>query len=166
MVDFQTRRSCRVALSVPVRVFGIDFRGVDFTEEAHTIIVNLHGAKIRMTHQLLPDSEIRLVSHPTGLDSLFRVVSKLQSSDLQFTYWGVESLDPGKNIWGVDIPELRPEDQLRVRVVLACPSCSTRESLRGDETLLASLQEKGGVQRTCRACKKSGLWKLLPFQEV
>ncbi len=153
-----------MALSVPIRVFGIDYRGIEFTEEAHTIIVNLHGAKIRMSHQLLPDSEIRLVSHPTGLDSLFRVVSKLQSSDLQFTYWGVENLDPGKNIWGVGIPELRPEDQVRVRVVVACPNCSFHESLRGDETLLAALQEKGGVQRTCGACKLSGLWKLLPFQ--
>lgn len=166
MLDFQARRSCRVALSVPIRVFGFDYRGVDFTEESHTLIVNRHGAKIRMAHQLLPDSEIRLVSHPTGLDSLFRVVSKLQSSDLQFTYWGVENLDPQKNIWGVDIPELRPEDQLRVRVVVACPKCSARESLRGDETLLASLQEKGGVQRTCKVCHSSELWKLLPFQEA
>ena len=107
MVEFQTRRSCRVALSVPIRVFGIDYRGIDFTEEALTIIVNLHGAKIRMTHQLLPDSEIRLLSHPTGQDSLFRVVSKLQSSELKFTYWGVENLDPEKNIWGVDIPAIQ-----------------------------------------------------------
>ena len=107
MVEFQTRRSCRVALSVPIRVFGVDYRGIDFTEEALTLIVNLHGAKIRMIHQLLPDSEIRLISHPTGRDSLFRVVSKLQSSELKFTYWGVENLDPEKNIWGVDIPELQ-----------------------------------------------------------
>ncbi len=74
MVEFQTRRSCRVALSVPIRVFGIDDQDVDFTEEALTIIVNLQGAKIRMTHQLLPDSEIRLFSHPTGQGSVFRVV--------------------------------------------------------------------------------------------
>ena len=149
MLDFQTRRSCRVALSVPIRVFGIDYRGVDFTEDAHTIIVNLHGAKIRMAHQLMPDSEIRLLSQPTGRDSVFRVVSKLQSAELRFTYWGVENMDPEKNIWGVDIPELRPGDQLKVRVMLECPTCSTTESLRADETLLASLQEKGGVERTC-----------------
>ena len=166
MEGFQTRRSCRVALSVPIRVIGIDYRGMDFTEEALTIIVNLHGAKIRMTHQLLPDSEIRLLSHPTGRDSLFRVVSKLQSSELKFTYWGVENLDPEKNIWGVDIPELRPGDQLKVRVVLECPTCSTRESLHADESLLAALQEKGGVERTCKVCNDPGLWKLLPFQAV
>ena len=166
MGEFHARRSCRVALSVPIRVFGVDYRGVDFTEEALTLIVNLHGAKIRMAHQLLPDAEIRLVSHPTGRDSVFRVVSKLQSSELQFTYWGVENLHPEKNIWGVEIPEIRPGDQLKVRVMLECPVCSQCESLSVDEIMLLSLQEKGGVERTCAGCHTPGLWKLLPFQEA
>jgi endogenous inhibitor of DNA gyrase (YacG/DUF329 family) len=166
MLDFQARRSCRIALSVPVRVFGIDYRGIDFTEEARTIIVNLHGAKIRMAHQLMPDSEIRLISHPTGRDALFRVVSKLQSSELKFTYWGIENLDPGINIWGVDIPEIRPGDQLKVRVMLECPTCSLQESLRADESLLVALQEKGGMERTCPTCNTPGLWKLLPLKVI
>jgi hypothetical protein len=166
MMGFQSRRSCRVALSVPIRVIGIDYRGIDFTEEALTIIVNLHGAKIRMTHQLMPDSEIRLLSHPTGQDALFRVVSKLQSSELKFTYWGVENMDLGRNIWGVDIPELRPGDQIKIEVMLGCPTCPARESLSVDETLLAALQEKGGVERTCNSCHTPGLWKLLPITGV
>jgi len=153
-------------MSVPIRVFGIDFRGIDFTEEARTIIVNVHGAKIRLSHQLLPDSEIRLLSYPTGRDSVFRVVSKLQSAELKYTYWGVENLDPDQNIWGVDIPEILPGDQLKVRVTLECPICSARESLRADEVLLAALQEKGGVERACTVCRSTGVWKLLPFQPV
>ncbi|MGO8813745.1 MAG: hypothetical protein ACLQVG_03640 [Terriglobia bacterium] len=165
MTEYHTRRSCRVAMSVPVRVYGTDYRGVDFTEDALTLIVNLHGAKIRLTHQLLPDSEIRLLSQPTGRDSVFRVVSKLASSELRFTYWGVENLHPEKNIWGVDIPPLRPRDQVKVRVTLECPNCSAHESLRGDEELLAGLLEKGGVERTCRACHTAGVWKLQPFHE-
>jgi hypothetical protein len=151
-------------MSVAVRVIGIDYRGVDFTEEAQTVIVNRHGAKIRLSHQLLPDSEIRMLSHPTGKDSVFRVVSKLQSPELRFTYWGVENLDPEMNIWGVDIPELLPGDQLKVRVLLQCPVCSAHESLRADEMLLAGLQEKGGVERTCKACNTPGLWKLPPYR--
>jgi hypothetical protein len=163
MEGFETRRSCRVALSVPIRVIGIDYRGVDFTEEAQTIIVNLHGAMIRTTHQLMPDAEIRLLSHPTGQDGVFRVVSKLQNSELKFTYWGVEKMDPGRNIWGVDIPRLRPGYQIKVGVKVGCPTCSARQSLFADETLLAALYEKGGLERTCEACKTPGLWKLLPF---
>jgi hypothetical protein len=163
MQGFQSRRSCRVALSVPIRVIGIDYRGIDFTEEASTIIVNLHGAKIRLAHQVMPDSEIRLLSLPTGQDSLFRVVSKLQSPELKFTYWGVESMDPGRNIWGVEFPPLRPGFQIKTGVTMECPNCSARESIFADENLLAALQEKGGMERTCPVCKNLGLGKLVPF---
>lgn len=166
MPEFQSRRSCRVAWSVPIRVFGFDYRGVDFSEETSTVVVNLHGARIRMTHQLLPDSEIRLIIVPTGRDSLFRVVSKLQSSDLKYTYWGVENLDPATNIWGVDIPALEAVDQLKVRVVIECPTCSARESIRVDEGPLAALQEKGGLEWGCKVCRTRQIWKLLPFQVV
>lgn len=160
--DFRARRSYRVALSLPVRVFGVDYRGIDFTEDAFTVVVNLHGAKIRLDHQLLPDAEIRLVS-PTGEDSVFRVVSKIQSAELRFTYWGIESLEPGKNIWGVQIPEQPPADQLRVQAMFECATCSARESLQLNETLLACLHEKGSIERHCAGCHTSGQWKLLPF---
>jgi hypothetical protein len=163
MEGYPSRRSCRVALSVPIRVIGIDFRGIDFTEEALTLIVNLHGAKIRMLHQMMPDSEIRLFSHPTGQDSLFRVVSKLQSPELKFTYWGVENLEPERNIWGVKIPELPPGYPAKVGVTMECPKCSARQSWFADETLLAMVQEKGGMESRCPVCRVSGLWKLVPF---
>jgi hypothetical protein len=93
-------------------------------------------------------------------------VSKLQSSELKHTYWGIENLNPEKNIWGVEIPEIVPEDQLKVRVTIECPNCSARDFLRADESLLATLQEKGGTERTCQVCKKPGLWKLLPYWPV
>ena len=156
-----------MALSVPIRVFGVDYRGIDFTEEAFTIIVNLHGAKIRMTHQLLPDSEIRLISHPTGQDSLFRVVSKLQSPELQYTYWGVENLDPEKNIWGVDIPELQPGDQAQsARWCSSAPPAPPASPCARMKPCWRRFEEKGGVERTCMVCNAPGLWKLLPFQPV
>ncbi len=166
MPRYRQRRSCRIALSIPVRVFATDYRGIDFTEDAVTIVVNLHGAKIRMAHQLLPEQEICLFSQTTRQDAHFRVVSKLEGSDSQYTYWGVENLDPTRDIWGVKIPELQPDDQLGVRVVLECPTCSARDSLRVDEMQLAALLEKRKIARSCPACGSSGLWKLLPFQEV
>jgi hypothetical protein len=107
-----------------------------------------------------------MLSHATGLDSLFRVVSKLQSPELKFTYWGVENMDPTINIWGVDIPALRPGHQIKIAVLMECPSCSSRENLYVDETLLAAVHEKGGMERTCTVCKNPGLWKLLPYHGV
>ncbi len=166
MSDYQSRRSCRVALSIPIRVIGTDHRGIDFAEDAHTVVVNVHGAKIRTVHQLLPDAQIRLVSRPTGQESVFRVVSKSQSPELQYSYWGVENLNPETNVWGVDIPELRAGDQFKVRVTLVCPTCSAHESLRVDEVMLASVSEKGGVDRVCTFCNSFGFCKPLPFPEA
>jgi len=166
MARFRSRRSCRVALSIPIRVFGTDYRGVDFTEDAMTVVVNLHGAKIRLAHQLLPDQEIRLLSDATQQDAIFRVVSQAGDSDNEFTYWGVENLDPRLNLWGVEIPEMEPDDELAVRVQLECPHCAAHQTVRLDEELLAALEEEGGVPRGCLACKQSGLWKLLPFNEA
>jgi len=166
MARFRSRRSCRVVLSVPIRVFGTDYRGVDFTEDAETVVVNLHGAKIRLTHQLLPDQEIRLFSQATQQDAVFRVVAQAAGSDRSFTYWGVENLDPRLNLWGVQIPALEPDDQLGVRVQLECPHCSAHQTVRLDESLLAALEEEGGVPRECLDCRQSGVWKLLPFNEA
>ena len=166
MPQFQFRRSCRVALSVPVRVFGTDYRGIDFTEDTVTMVVNRHGAMIRMNHQLVPNQEIRVLSHTTHQDAVFRVVSKLPVSAREYSYWGVENLDPRRDLWGLHLPELQPEDQFTVRVQLECPTCSAREAVRLDEPLLAALQEEGGVPRGCLTCKRSGMWKLLPFYEA
>lgn len=163
-MSIQSRRSCRVAMTVPIQVFGTDYRGIDFTEEACTLVVNLHGAKVRLTHQLLPEAEIRVVSHPTGQDAVFRVVSKLPDEELEFTYWGIENLEPQTNMWGVEIPELHSDDQPKVRVTLQCPGCSAQAVLHVTEALLVSLQEKGGADRTCGECSRSGLWQLPPCQ--
>jgi hypothetical protein len=165
MMGAQGRRSQRVVISVPVRVFGVDYRGKDFTEDAVTVVVNLHGAKLRMNRQLIPDSEIRVVS-PTGQDSVFRVVCEVQGPEARVTDWGVENLEPGKNFWGVEIPESAPVDAIKAQVTLECATCSARESLAADEQTLALLRQKGGAERTCPACQATGLWKLLPFNTV
>lgn len=159
------RRSCRIALSIPIRVYAVDFRGKEFVEDANTLVVNLHGAKIRLIRQLIPDQEIRLLSFSTREEAVFRVVSKAAGSEGVCTFWGIECLSPGKNIWGVRFPELQQRDQAAVRVMLQCPHCQTRELVYVDEPLLEALQSVEGLMRGCLACRKSGLWKVVPYAE-
>jgi hypothetical protein len=166
MPQFRSRRSCRVAMSIPIRIYAVDYRGVDFTEDAETVVINRHGAKIRLVHQLLPDQEIRIHSRPTRLEAIFRVVSKVQGADLRYTYWGVENLDVHVNIWGVTLPALQAEDQVGIRAVLQCPTCAAQESIRMDEKLLCALTEQGGMVRGCPACNERGRWKIRSFQQL
>ncbi len=152
------RRSCRLALAIPIRVFDIDFRGKDFVEDSSTLVVNRHGAKIRLSHQLLPDQEIRLLSRATEQEAIFRVVSKLSAINLGYTCWGIECLDHDRDIWGVRFPEPGPKDQTGVRMMLQCPICFNRELLFMDEFLVASLQARGGISRGCLNCRTSAVW--------
>jgi hypothetical protein len=159
------RRTPRLALDVPIRVFATDFRGRDFVEDATTVAINLHGAKIRLDHELIPDQEIRILSGKTGREAIFRVVAKAGNAENRSTFWGVECLNPSHNIWGLNFPELGPRDQNGVRAMVQCPECRIRELLFLDEPLLEKVASSGGLLRGCLSCGKTALWKQVPYYE-
>ncbi len=166
MAEIRRRRTSRVALNLPIRVFAIDFKGVDFVEDTTTIVVNLHGAKIRLFRQLIPEQEIRILSRRTGRDGVFRVVGRAGETEVRHSFWGVECTNPGSNIWGIQFPQLGPKDQTSIRVMLQCPDCHVRELLYLDEPLLESIQDLGGLLRGCLTCGKTGLWRQVPYYDA
>lgn len=165
MARTRVRRSTRLALSLPIRVYASDFKGTDFVEDSSTIVVNAHGAKIRLSHQLLPEEEIRMQSLKTGKEAVFRVVNRVGALEDRFTYWGVECMNPDYNVWGVQFPAAGPDDQRSVRALLQCPVCRCREMVFLDEPLLESIQELGGLLRGCLRCGQTGIWAQLPYAE-
>jgi len=162
----RARRSTRLAMSLPIRVYAIDFKGTDFMEDSTTVVVNTHGAKIRLGHQLLPEQEIRIQSMKTGQEAIFRVVSRVGALEDRFTYWGVECLSSGQNLWGIQFPEAGPDDQRSVRALLRCPICRHRETVFLDEPLLESILELGGLLRGCLTCGRTGIWEQVPYTEA
>ncbi len=160
------RRSARLAAQLPIRVFGIDYRGKDFVEDSSTLVVNLHGAKIRLLRQVMPEQEVRILCLRNNQDDVFRVVLKVEQEASRFSFWGVECLRTGRNIWDIDFPPLAPGDQTSVRIMLQCPECRTRELLYVDEPLLEASQELGGLVRGCVTCGYSGLWSQVPYNEA
>ncbi len=164
--ELRHRRSCRLALFIPVRVSGTAPGGSEFSKDATTLVVNHHGAKLRLTQQLALEQKIHVVSQLNGREAPFRVVSRASEGDGLYTLWGVECLEPGSNIWDIEFPELRPEDQVTARVMLRCPGCRTLHCLHLDEPLLISLLSLGGMMRGCLACRQSGLWSPAPYQQA
>lgn len=160
------RRSTRLAVSLPIRVYATDFKGRDFVEDSTTVVVNYNGAKIRLSHQLIPEQEIRIQSLKTSAESVFRVVSRVGTLEDRFTYWGVECLSPSYEVWGMSFPEPGPDDQRSVRALLRCPVCHSREILFLDEPLLESIQELGGLLRGCLKCGQTGIWEQIPYTEA
>jgi hypothetical protein len=166
MESERTRRSPRLALELPIRVFGFDYQGIDFVEDAATTVVAQHGAKIWLGRNLILEQEIRILCHPTHRESVFRVVCRAAGTNQGSIFWGVECLEMGNNIWGIDFPDVKPRDQRSVRMMVQCPECRMRELLHTDERLVEVVQEMGGLLRNCRLCGKSGLWKTVPYAEA
>lgn len=157
------RRSARLAMTLPIRVYAIDFQGKDFVEDSSTVVVNHHGAKIRLTRELAPEQEIRILSVQTDQEAVFRVVNRVGPPQERYAFWGVESLDPARNIWGIGFPRAGPEDQRRVRATLRCPVCHRCETVFLDEPLVESVQELGGLLRGCLECGQTGVWEPVPY---
>jgi hypothetical protein len=110
MPNIGQRRSPRYALELPIRVCGTDFQGTDFVEDATTLVVSRHGAKIRLTRKLIPEMEIRILRQDSKHEGLFRVVGQAGEPMGKFSFWGVECLEPAENIWelGVSTPASKP----------------------------------------------------------
>src|SRR6266567_7466803 len=156
------RRTPRLALELPIRIFATDLKGKGFVEDSTTVAINLHGARIRLGRDLIPEQEIRILNGKTGREGIFRVVGKSGKSETRISFWGVECTNPGENIWGVNFPRLGPQDQNLVRAMLQCPVCRVREQVFLDEPLLSTVATHGGLLRGCLACGQTGQWKQVP----
>jgi uncharacterized C2H2 Zn-finger protein len=105
----EKRRSPRSALELSIRVFGTDFQGRDFVEDATTLVVSRHGAKIQLMRKLIPEQEIRILCQGNNREGVFRVVSQAGEPTIEFSFWGVECLNPSENIWEGAQPRPRPK---------------------------------------------------------
>ncbi len=132
-------------------------------EDSQTVVVTRHGGKIRLTHFLQPEEEVRILSVKTGQESAFRVVNRVVGGPGdKFTFWGVECSNPALDIWGIRFPASQSDDQHAVRALLRCPICRAQELIYLDEPLVESINELGGLLRTCPGCGRSAVWDLAP----
>jgi hypothetical protein len=176
-------RSPRRALELPIRVFGTDFQGRDFVEDSTTLAVSRNEAEIRLRHKLIFEEEIRILCLGNNREALFRVVRQTGEPTGEFSFWGVECVEPDENIWEGGLPKAgrqldsrpgpqrgaRPgpqldskrssQDKALVQVTLRCSKCGMRELMDLDETQIRAMRKLKGLVRDCPACGASGLWK-------
>lgn len=88
------RRSTRVAADVLIEV-----QGERFAYAGETVIVNLHGALVRVAAPLKLGDRITLYVHSTSKSAGARVVF----ADYEASLFGIE-LDSPENIWGMTDP--------------------------------------------------------------
>lgn len=157
MPEEQRRRTDRVLAPVRIRVIGNDISGISFSEETVTVSFNQHGARISLTHPLLPDDILLIRNLANNIEEEFRVVGAFQQVFGNRREWGVEAINSESEIWGIEFA--RPSEGIQPKVLIECAACrkATQSPLSSIEydVLLAT----GLISRHCDRCNETTRWK-------
>jgi hypothetical protein len=91
----------------------------------------------------------------------FRVVGLTAESIPEEPEWGIESLEPDRNVWGVYFPEKREElsTPQGVDALLECPRCHCREMAELTLDQYHELVAQSSLARSCRECGMKTEWR-------
>lgn len=151
------RRTDRILAPVRIRVMGADANGTGFSEDTVTVSFNQQGARISLTHSLLPDDIVLILNKANNWEEEFRVVGGFQQVIGERREWGVEALHPENNIWGVEFTH--PAEGMQPKALIDCGGCrrvvQTAMSSIEYDVLLAT----GMISRHCDRCNETTRWR-------
>jgi PilZ domain len=157
MATATVRRSERLLITVPIRVEGLDSSGDKFIENTRTLIINRHGARIRLKRLVKPGAMLKIVTLIGNRNAEFRVVGRTQPMSDQGSEWGVECMDNKLNIWAIDFPPPQDGDG-ECSGLLECRRCHTVAlsplSLVEHDVLATS----GLLTKECKTCGQASTW--------
>lgn len=170
----ERRRSNRLMLTVPLRVRGVDENGDSFDCDAQTIDISRHGARIKIARPLASGQHVRVTNLVNRREASFRVAGPLapmtekggefgvmgpispQAENQE--EWGMESLDPNSDLWGIRFPPPPPSEDSEPKALLACRQCSAAELVRLSLIDVEVLETAGIVSRFCSNCQAIAPW--------
>lgn len=91
-------------MAVPVRIYITDADGSQNIILAHTLDANKLGAKLGGIHVPLTKGQVITVQYQHRRCP-FRVAWVGERGKPTATQVGLECLDPGRNVWGVELPD-------------------------------------------------------------
>jgi PilZ domain len=157
MSSAERRGSERLVLAIPIRVIGFDAFSGEFSEETETRVVNQGGACIVLDHRLNAGDAIHIINLKSYSEADFRVVGPTQAEGNRLEL-GVECIDVGRNIWGMDFATLPGAPKGEAAAVLECRGC--KQQANWPVTLMESevLGATGQIVRECNQCGKRTYW--------
>jgi hypothetical protein len=100
------RRSQRLFIQIPVIVEGELANKSNFSEKAHTVVVNAHGALVELGVSLEPEQRILLRNVRTN-EKIASVVKLVTPGEPGKFNVALEFVDPNPGFWHITFP---PED--------------------------------------------------------
>jgi hypothetical protein len=154
------RRSARIAIQIPVQVFGIDSSGCSFCDLARTESVSEHGGCLLLKRLLVPQQELRL-RRLLGEEITARVIGEVRRTPEGILY-GISFLEGSFDYWGIHFPASALKLAL-FRVLLECSRCTSREVVALNDSQLVALDEERHLPRTCEKCGQQTDWLRTEF---
>ena len=99
----ERRRTLRVALALPVVVYGQNDMGEKFCIRASTRSVNKQGALLAMDEMVVPGQSLLIVNENTNRSAESRVAHVKRERDGKL-YVGLEFVNPDNNFWMMTFP--------------------------------------------------------------
>ncbi len=170
----EKRRSQRVKLSIPLRIYAIDEAGRPFQCDARTVDLNRHGARIEIPRLLAAGQIIRVlnvanrreadfrvagpVSPMTQEGGVFGVVGPVSEEVAKRRGYGVECLDTNLNFWGITFPRLAGGGPSAPSALLQCRKCHTTAVLNISLVEVDVLETAGIFSWPCDTCAEVTPW--------
>ena len=147
--------------AVPIRVFGIDSQGRDFSEPSETLTLHRQGASFCLRKPLIVGDVVCIRNLRSHREAQFRVVACLGSmGDSPNTRaWAVEPLDAPPSFWGVPLPSESAAEQTIPPQPMQCCACGQAELVESSAWHQQVLESSGRVLRFCSRCHQETLWK-------
>src|ERR1700693_4192177 len=76
--------------------------------------------------------------------------------------YGISSLEPNVNLWGIQFPPLSESEEGLVKLLLECSACKAREVVFLNELETDVFEENNRLPRSCSQCAAWTLWLQTP----
>ena len=97
------RRSGRIDVELPIQVSGTDSTGRGFIVSTRTQVVSRYGARIFVSHGLVPEQILQVSCPSLANDAEARVIELFCKEKDGFSY-GIEFLNRDLNFWNMPFP--------------------------------------------------------------
>jgi hypothetical protein len=160
------RRSDRVSMTLLLTISGKDSQGQEFSDPASTLLINQHGAVILLERDLQPEQRVlvqRRAPSESQRQAHARIVGQFGKQKDGFVY-GIEVLDHGVDLWGVEFPPVAESNEAVARMLLECSHCHRREVVYLNEMELRAFESNRGIARHCKTCGVPSIWVQAPHE--
>jgi PilZ domain-containing protein len=154
----EKRRSDRLMLTIPLKVQWTDSTGETFDEEARSISLNRHGARIYISRSLHAGQTLHLTNRITNRKADFRVVGPVAPRTDKGGEWGVEYVDSKDNIWAIQFPPIQAGEASTPKALLECRTCHSVALAPLSLVEVDVLDTAGIISRECQGCGAATPW--------